>query len=101
MFSACAQCVSGGPDGLNATASALPLLFTAMEQGRLRLRDIRSRLHDNVATIFGLQLPSADSSYIEVEVGRSSEVSDEGSVFNGTKVNLGHISLRALTHDVR
>ncbi len=49
---------------------ALPLLLTAVTDGRLKLEDIRLRLHDNPVLIFGL--PEQASTQVEVAVGRKS-----------------------------
>ena len=50
-------------------ADALPLLFTAVSEGRLTLQDIIVRLHDNSKAIFDLH-DQPDSS-VEVEIGRA------------------------------
>lgn len=47
---------------------ALPLLLTAVTEGRLTLDDIRLRLHDNPVQIFGL--PDQARAHVEVVVGR-------------------------------
>lgn len=49
---------------------ALPLLLTAVTDGRLKLNDIRLRLHDNPILIFGL--PEQASTQVEVVIGRKS-----------------------------
>ncbi|KAJ5418449.1 uncharacterized protein N7487_001999 [Penicillium crustosum] len=49
-------------------AEAIPLLFTAVSEGRLTVEDITARLYDNPKKIFELH-DQADSS-LEVEVGR-------------------------------
>ncbi|KAK0470652.1 hypothetical protein IW261DRAFT_1516162 [Armillaria novae-zelandiae] len=46
----------------------LPLLLTAVADGRLTLEDIRLRLHDNPVLIFGL--PEQSNTTVEVVVGR-------------------------------
>jgi carbamoyl-phosphate synthase / aspartate carbamoyltransferase len=46
----------------------LPLLLTAVSQGRLTLDDIRERLHDNPIRIF--ELPELPHAQVEVEVDR-------------------------------
>ncbi|KII84749.1 hypothetical protein PLICRDRAFT_45557 [Plicaturopsis crispa FD-325 SS-3] len=46
----------------------LPLLLTAVTDGRLTLDDIRIRLHDNPIRIFGL--PDQVNTHVEVVVGR-------------------------------
>ncbi|KAF7796439.1 hypothetical protein EIP86_007616 [Pleurotus ostreatoroseus] len=47
---------------------ALPLLLTAVSDGRLTLNDIQTRLHDNPVRIFGL--PDQTQTNVEVVVGR-------------------------------
>ncbi|KIY73951.1 carbamoyl-phosphate synth [Cylindrobasidium torrendii FP15055 ss-10] len=49
---------------------ALPLLLTAVSDGRLTMDDIRVRMHDNPLLIFGL--PDQSSSQVEVVIGRTS-----------------------------
>ncbi|KAJ6482083.1 hypothetical protein C8R47DRAFT_583427 [Mycena vitilis] len=46
----------------------LPLLLTAVQDGRLTLDDIRVRLHDNPVHIFGL--PDQTQTHVEVVIGR-------------------------------
>lgn len=46
----------------------LPLLLTAVTDGRLKLEDIRQRLHDNPIRIFGL--PDQSSTRVEVVIDR-------------------------------
>ncbi|KAJ7904980.1 hypothetical protein B0H13DRAFT_2024205 [Mycena leptocephala] len=46
----------------------LPLLLTAVQDGRLSLDDIRVRLHDNPVHIFGL--PDQTQTHVEVVIGR-------------------------------
>ncbi|KDQ57925.1 hypothetical protein JAAARDRAFT_34741 [Jaapia argillacea MUCL 33604] len=52
----------------------LPLLLTAVSQGRLSLKDIKDRLHDNPLRIFNL--PEQVHTHVEVVVGRRSLYSD-------------------------
>ncbi|KAJ3989224.1 hypothetical protein F5890DRAFT_1487470 [Lentinula detonsa] len=47
---------------------ALPLLLTAVTEGRLSLQDITARLHDNPVQIFGL--PEQTQTHVEVVLGR-------------------------------
>ncbi|KAH9170024.1 carbamoyl-phosphate synth [Lactarius sanguifluus] len=49
---------------------SLPLLLTAVAEGRLTLRDVQERLHDNPIRIFGL--PEQAHTQVEVVVNRSS-----------------------------
>ena len=51
----------------------LPLLLTAVTQGRLTLEDISLRLSENPRSIFGL--PDQPQTYVEVEVNRHSTFS--------------------------
>jgi carbamoyl-phosphate synthase / aspartate carbamoyltransferase len=48
---------------------AIPLLLTAVDDGRLTLEDITKRLHENPVTIFGL--PEQAQTHVEVVVGRT------------------------------
>ena len=54
----------------------LPLLLTAVSDGRLALKDIEQRLHDNPIRIFGL--PDQAHTNVEVVVGRKTKVSSIG-----------------------
>lgn len=49
---------------------ALPLLLNAVAEGRLKLKDISERLHDNPRRIFGLVPQHDNSTCVEVEVDR-------------------------------
>jgi carbamoyl-phosphate synthase/aspartate carbamoyltransferase len=55
---------------------SLPLLLTAVDQGRLTLEDISLRLSENPRSIFGL--PEQPQTYVEVEISRQSTFSSEG-----------------------
>ena len=55
----------------------LPLLLTAVTDGRLKLEDIRERLHDNPNRIFGL--PDHSNTHVEVVVGRKAKFSTHDS----------------------
>ena len=57
---------------------ALPLLLTAVSDGRLTLDDIQKRLHDNPNCIFGL--PTKVHTHVEVVIGRKTS-------FTGTHTN--------------
>ena len=50
----------------------LPLLLTAVSEGRLSLKDVQLRLHDNPIRIFGL--PDQAHTHIEVVIGRKTKV---------------------------
>ncbi|KAI0337865.1 carbamoyl-phosphate synthase [Trametopsis cervina] len=68
-----AQSVGTGADQYRGVEDVLPLLLTAVSEGRLNLKDIQRRLHDNPVQIFGL----ADQAFtnIEVVIGRKSRKS--------------------------
>ncbi|KAJ2923820.1 hypothetical protein H1R20_g13277, partial [Candolleomyces eurysporus] len=53
---------------LSGVEEALPLLLTAVVDGRLTLEDIRKRLHDNPVAIFGI--PEQAHTTVEVVLGR-------------------------------
>ncbi|WVN89769.1 carbamoyl-phosphate synthase, large subunit [Cryptococcus depauperatus CBS 7841] len=54
----------------SGVTESLPLLLTAVSEGRLTLEDISLRLGDNPRAIFGL--PEQSQTYVEVEVNRRS-----------------------------
>ncbi|KAJ7280306.1 hypothetical protein C8J57DRAFT_123196 [Mycena rebaudengoi] len=56
------------PSPWSGVEETLPLLLTAVAEGRLSLSDIRIRLHDNPVHIFGL--PDQSHTHVEVVVGR-------------------------------
>ncbi|KAJ7475150.1 hypothetical protein B0H11DRAFT_1327067 [Mycena galericulata] len=56
------------PSPASGMEETLPLLLTAVQDGRLSLDDIRIRLHDNPAHIFGL--PDQAHTHVEVVIGR-------------------------------
>ena len=49
------------PPGVPGVETMLPLLLTAVTEGRLMLGDVVSRLHDGPARVFGLRLPPAET----------------------------------------
>ena len=55
---------------------SLPLLLTAVSQGKLTLEDISLRLSENPRSIFGL--PEQPQTYVEVEVNRHSTFTTNG-----------------------
>ncbi|ORX38647.1 putative aspartate carbamoyltransferase [Kockovaella imperatae] len=64
---------------------ALPLLLTAVTDGRMTLEDITLRLSENPRSIFGISEQA--QSYVEVEVNRHSTFRSEGwSPLNGKNV---------------
>jgi dihydroorotase-like cyclic amidohydrolase len=60
------------PPGFPGLETALPLLLTAVREGRLTLDDVISRTHDNPRRIFNL--PAQDETWIEVDEGASYEI---------------------------
>ena len=56
------------PSPWSGIEETLPLLLTAVTDGRLTLDDIRVRLHDNPVHIFGL--PDQTHTHVEVVIGR-------------------------------
>jgi carbamoyl-phosphate synthase / aspartate carbamoyltransferase len=77
---------------------ALPLLLTAVSEGRLTLEDIQKRLHDNPVRIFGL--PNKVHTHVEVVIGRKTPFKNpytSWSPINGQTVN-GTVH-RVLIHD--
>lgn len=52
------------PPGYPGLETMLPLLLTAVSDGRLTLGDIIRRLHDNPRRIFNL--PAQENTYVEV-----------------------------------
>ncbi|OCF40836.1 carbamoyl-phosphate synthase, large subunit [Kwoniella heveanensis CBS 569] len=59
----------------SGVAESLPLLLTAVAEGKLTLEDISLRLSENPRNIFGL--PEQAQTYVEVEVNRRSHFSSE------------------------
>ena len=77
---------------------ALPLLLTAVSEGRLTLEDIQKRLHDNPVNIFGL--PNKIRTHVEVVIGRKTSFKNahaSWSPLNGRTVD-GTVH-RVLIHD--
>jgi carbamoyl-phosphate synthase/aspartate carbamoyltransferase len=62
--------MSFGGDSQSGIEESLPLLLTAVTEGRLTLEDISLRLSENPRAIFNL--PTQASTYVEVEVNRRS-----------------------------
>ncbi|KAI8803425.1 hypothetical protein BJ742DRAFT_863549 [Cladochytrium replicatum] len=59
----------------------LPLLLTAVQEGKLNLEDITLRMYENPRKIF--ELPEQPDTYIEVEVDRKFKAWDKTSVLSG------------------
>lgn len=77
---------------------ALPLLLTAVSQGRLTAEDIQTRLHDNPVRIF--DLPEQAHSRVEVDMNRRNTFSKDGhhwSPLDGASV-VGSLH-RVVLHD--
>ena len=55
------------PSGFPGLETALPLLLTAVHEGRLTVEDIIRRMHTNPRRIFGL--PAQPETWVEVDVG--------------------------------
>ncbi|KZT20717.1 carbamoyl-phosphate synth [Neolentinus lepideus HHB14362 ss-1] len=58
----------------------LPLLLTAVDDGRLTLAQIQARLHDNPIRIFGL--PEQANTHVEVVIGRKSQYNEHVSTWS-------------------
>ncbi|CAA7267824.1 unnamed protein product [Cyclocybe aegerita] len=67
----------------------LPLLLTAVTEGRLTLDDIRKRLHDNPVLIFGIVDQSQTS--VEVVIGRKSKFSSNTSCWSPVQHTSGTV----------
>merc|ERR1719322_770973 len=59
------------PPGLPGLETMLPLLLTAVSDGRLTLDDIILRLHTNPAKIFNIPVEADDVTYVEVDLYES------------------------------
>ncbi|KAI0051295.1 carbamoyl-phosphate synth [Auriscalpium vulgare] len=59
---------------------ALPLLLTAVADGRLTLRHVHERLHDNPIRIFGL--PDQSHTQVEVVINRTQKFARRGSYWS-------------------
>ena len=60
------------PPGFPGLETALPLLLTAVHQGRLTEQDLVTRLHENPRRIFGL--PHQPETYVEVDPDERHEI---------------------------
>lgn len=63
-----ARSVNEEGDSFRGISDVLPLLLTAVSTGRLTLKDVQARLHDNPVQIFAL--PDQAFTSIEVVIGR-------------------------------
>ncbi|KAH6904964.1 aspartate carbamoyltransferase [Coprinopsis sp. MPI-PUGE-AT-0042] len=64
-----AKVAEGSGSAYSGIEEALPLLLTAVVQGRLTVDDIRKRLHDNPVAIFGI--PDQAQTTVDVVLGRA------------------------------
>ncbi|KAI8810539.1 hypothetical protein BJ742DRAFT_675771 [Cladochytrium replicatum] len=73
----------GPPSAAAGIDEVLPLLLTAVQEGKLTLEDITLRMYENPRKIF--ELPEQLDTYIEVEVDRKFKALDNGqsSVLSG------------------
>ncbi|KAJ7673467.1 carbamoyl-phosphate synthase [Mycena rosella] len=68
------------PSPSSGIEETLPLLLTAVQDGRLTLDDIRVRLHDNPVHIFGL--PDQANTHVEVVIGRKARFGKRDSCWS-------------------
>lgn len=61
--------------GFPGLETALPLLLTAVDDGRLTLQDVIDRYYENPRKIFGL--PEQENTYVEIDMNRRWEVPDK------------------------
>lgn len=79
------------PSGVPGLETALPLFLTAVKKGRLSLKDILLRFHDNPARIF--KIKTSENTYIEVDLKKKWKINNKDlftkcrwSPFNGKQV---------------
>ena len=65
------------PPGFPGLETALPLLLTAVHEGRLTEQDLVTRLHHNPRRIFGL--PEQPETHVEIDPDQRHELRAEGS----------------------
>ncbi|TFK63946.1 carbamoyl-phosphate synth [Pluteus cervinus] len=75
-----AQDLSRTPSAWSGAEEVLPLLLTAVTEGRMTLDDIRIRLHDNPVQIFGL--PDQTHTHVEVIIGRKIPFGKRGTCWS-------------------
>jgi carbamoyl-phosphate synthase/aspartate carbamoyltransferase len=75
-----AQDAKADGSAFSGVEEALPLLLTAVTQGKLTLDDIRKRLHDNPVTIFGI--PEQSQTTVEVVIGRPAPYKNRTSTWS-------------------
>jgi carbamoyl-phosphate synthase/aspartate carbamoyltransferase/dihydroorotase len=80
------------PPGFPGLETALPLFLTAVQEGKLTMEDLVSRMSDNVRRIFNI--PTQPETWIEVDMGVSYEISRKNlqtkaswTPFEGRKVH--------------
>jgi carbamoyl-phosphate synthase / aspartate carbamoyltransferase / dihydroorotase len=64
------------PPGFPGLETALPLLLTAVHEGRLTLEDVITRMSDNVRRIFGV--PSQPETWVEIDLNVEHILSSQG-----------------------
>lgn len=79
------------PNGVPGLETALPLLLTAVTKGKLTIKDIVKRFHENPAKIF--KIKTSPRTYIEVDLKKKWQIKNENlftkcrwSPFNNWKV---------------
>ena len=73
----------------------LPLLLTAVAEGRLTLDDIRVRLHDNPVQIFGI--PDQSQTSVEVVIGRKARFTSHSTCWSPVQQTSGAVH-RVVVH---
>jgi len=73
----------------------LPLLLTAVAEGKLTLDDIRVRLHDNPVQIFGI--PDQSQTSVEVVIGRKADFSSHSTCWSPVQQTSGAVH-RVVVH---
>ena len=93
------------PPGVPGLETALPLLLTAVQEGRLTLDDVIERVHTRPRAIYGV--PAPPNTYTEVEIGTSWTIGEKPfftkagwSPFTGMRVqaDVRRVVIRGQTH---
>jgi len=79
----------------SGVGETLPLLLTAVTEGRLTLDDIRVRLHDNPVQIFGI--PDQSQTSVEVVIGRKARFSTHSTCWSPVQKTSGAVH-RVVVH---
>lgn len=66
------------PPGVPGIETMLPLLLTAVDEGRLTLEDVIARLHTNPRRVYGL--PAQEETWVEVDMDARYTLRDEDQV---------------------